>query len=216
LDRQSFAIEGFQGLRQAATGGFVPPGMPGYSPNIALAFNQERGRDLLSQAGFPEGKGFPEVEWASAPGGDRVISFLREAWKTNLNLDLRSNFMNWEAFIEKLNSNPAQLSFLGWGADIPDPENMLRATFHSQEGFNIPHWKNERFDELTDEAERVTDHAQRMDLYKQADQILVAEETAVLPLSYALGRLLVKPWVRLPVTPAMSMSFRFANIVRPL
>jgi ABC-type oligopeptide transport system substrate-binding subunit/serine/threonine protein kinase/two-component SAPR family response regulator len=215
LDRQSLAIEGFQGQRQAATGGFVPPGMPGHSPDIALAYNPERSRELLSQAGFVDGTGFPEVEWVSTPGGDRVISFLQNAWEKNLKLDLQPSYMDWEAFMGKLNSDPAQLTILGWGADIPDPENMLRATFHSQEGFNIPHWQNAQFDLLTDKAERVSDHTQRMTLYEQADHILVAEETAVLPLSYALGRLLVKPWVRLPITPAISMSFRFATIVRP-
>jgi ABC-type oligopeptide transport system substrate-binding subunit len=123
--------------------------------------------------------------------------------------------MNWEAYMEKLNRDSAQLSILGWGADIPDPENMLRTTFHSGEGMNVPHWHNERFNLLTDKAEQVTDHALRMAYYEQADRILVAEETAVLPLSYALGRMLVKPWVRLPVTPAISMSFRFAEVVRP-
>ncbi len=215
LDRQSLAIKAFQGLRQAATGGFVPPGMPGYSPNIALAYNPQHGRDLLSQAGFPAGAGFPTVEWTSMPGGDRTISFLRNAWKKNLNLDIQPTVMHWESFKEKLNSEPAHLTILGWGADIPDPENMLRTTFHSQDGINIPHWANEQFDLLTDKAEQVIDHNLRMDLYQQADQILVAGETAVLPLSYSLGRILVKPWVRLPITPAISMSFRFASVVRP-
>ncbi len=215
LDRHALEIEGFQGQRQAATGGFVPPGMPGHSPDIALAYNPEHGRELLSQAGFADGMGFPEVEWASSPGGDRVLSFLHNAWKKNLKLDLQPSGMNWEAFMEKLNSDPAQLTLLAWGADIPDPENMLHTPFHSQEGINVPHWQNEQFDELTDKAEQVTDHSQRMALYKRADEILVAEETAVLPLSYALGRLLVKPWVRLPITPAISMSFRFATVVRP-
>ncbi len=214
LDRERLAVEGFQGQRRVAMGGFVPPGMPGHSAGIALPFDPDRGRELLAQAGYAGGSGFPAVEWAASPGGERVISFIQRAWLQNLNLNLKPVDMNWETFMEKLNRDPAQLSILAWGADIPDPENMLRTTFHSDEGINLPHWQNDQFDRLTDEAERVTDHAQRMALYAQADRILVAEETAVLPLSYDLDRLLVKPWVRLPVTPALSMSFSFANVVR--
>lgn len=215
LNREQLAIEGFQSQRKAATGGFVPPGMPGHSPGIALAYDPEQGRRLLAQAGFENERDFPSVEWAASPGGERVISFIQAAWKQNLNLDIGPLGMNWESFMDKLSHDPAQLTILGWGADIPDPVNMLRATFHSRDGFNIPHWHNERFDALTDEAERVLDQEQRMRLYAQADRILVAEDTAVLPLSYALGRLLVKPWVRLPITSTISMSIRFATVVRP-
>jgi len=46
--------------------------------------------------------------------------------------------MNWEEFMEKLNSDPAQLTILACVADIPDPENMLRATFHGREEVNSP------------------------------------------------------------------------------
>jgi oligopeptide transport system substrate-binding protein len=215
LDREALAVESFQGHRQAATGGFVPPGMPGHSPGIAPPFDPQLGQELLAQAGFAAGLNFPNIEWVSSPGGESVIAFIQEAWKKHLHLDLHPVGMNWEAFMEKLSQDPAQLSILGWGADIPDPANMLRATFHSKDGVNIPHWQNEQFDQLTDKAEQVTDHEQRMALYKKADQILVAEETAVLPLSYAQGRLLVKPWVRLPIASALSISFRFATVTRP-
>lgn len=215
LDRVRLADEVFQGYRRAATGGFVPPGMPGHSPGIALRFDPPRGRELLAEAGFESGQAFPEVEWLASPGGERLIRFMQRAWQQNLNVDLSPRVLAWEALMKKFNQDPAPLTILAWGADIPDPENMLRTTFHSRQGMGIPRWHNEAFNALTDKAELVTDHGQRMALYRQADQILVAEETAVLPLSYALGRLLVKPWVKLPVMPAISMSLRFATVVAP-
>ncbi len=78
----------------------------------------------------------------------------------------------------------------------------------------MPHWHSERFDELIDSAESVRDHNWRMTLYREADRILVAEETAVLPLSYGQGRILVKPWVKLPVSPIIAMPLNMVIVAR--
>jgi dipeptide transport system substrate-binding protein len=56
-------------------------------------------------------------------------------------------------------------------------------------------WRNETYDGLVERARRLTDQAERMRLYQQADRILV-EEVPILPLSYERIPLLVKPWVR--------------------
>jgi ABC-type oligopeptide transport system substrate-binding subunit len=87
---------------------------------------------------------------------------------------------------------------LAWSADYPDPDNWLRVNFHSTQGMNRPRWDNARFDALVEEAARVTDQARRMELYQEADRILVAEEAVIMPLSYGRGRMLAKPWVTLP------------------
>jgi oligopeptide transport system substrate-binding protein len=216
LDRHALVIEGFQGMRQAASGGFVPSGMPGHSPGVGLKYDPQKARRLLAEAGYKNGRDFPVIEWQHVAGmrDERVISFLRQAWKKNLGVQLQATPVEWAAIIERVNDDPAEMTILGWGADFPDPENMLRTPFHSQDGLNRPRWNNEDFDALLDEAERVSDHSQRMALIRQADQILVADESAVLPLSYAQGRMLVKPWVRLPATPTISMPLSFAFVSR--
>jgi ABC-type oligopeptide transport system substrate-binding subunit len=82
---------------------------------------------------------------------------------------------------------------------------MLRVTFHSRTGVATQGWQNARFDALVEEAARTTDHARRMQLYQEADQILVAEEAVVMPLSYGRGRVLAKPWIALPRTLSVQM-----------
>ncbi|MDX1414485.1 MAG: ABC transporter substrate-binding protein [Candidatus Promineifilaceae bacterium] len=215
LDRAALTERGFQGLRLAADGGFVPPGMPGHSPGIALPYDPAKARALLVRAGYPGGRGFLPVEWAASPGGDQVLSFIRHAWQENLGLSIQPARLDWEVFMARLNDDPAHLTLLGWGADIPDPQNMLLATFHSQEGFNMPRWQNQQFDDLTAAAESVIDHERRMALYQQADRILVAKETAVLPLCYDQGRFLVEPWVRFPSSPMFAMPLRLVTVARP-
>jgi oligopeptide transport system substrate-binding protein len=75
---------------------------------------------------------------------------------------------------------------------------MLRVQFHSEQGFNPPRWHNDQFDDLVEKAARVTDHEERMALYQEADRILVADQVAIMPLGYGVGRMLAKAWVSLP------------------
>lgn len=85
----------------------------------------------------------------------------------------------------------------GWTAGYPDPDNFLRVAFP----WNETGWQNEAYARLVEEARRVTDQAERMQLYGQADRILVGE-AAVVPLTYARWHLLVKPWVsKYPMSP---------------
>jgi oligopeptide transport system substrate-binding protein len=200
IDRESLTTEAFQDQRLPGTGGFVPPGMPGHSPGLGLAYDPERSRRLLAQAGYPGGQGFPQVTWLHLTGsrGERVISFLRSSWRQNLRLDLEPQNLEWGAFVERLMSDSADLTMMGWSADYPDPDYMLRVPFHSKQGVTSPRWHNARFDNLVEEAERVTDHARRMELYQEADRILVVEEAVIMPLTYGQGRVLVKPWVTCP------------------
>jgi ABC-type oligopeptide transport system substrate-binding subunit/DNA-binding SARP family transcriptional activator len=208
VDRDALAREAFSGLRLPATGGFVPPGMAGHSPGIGLAYDVEQARQLVAEAGYPDGRGLPALDWIHMQGseGERVVSFIRSAWRENLGIDVVVEALAWQALLERMSSEPAHLIMVGWGADYPDPDCMLRVTFHSKTGVSAPGWQNDRFDALVEEAARTTDHTRRMALYQEADRILVAEEAAVMPISYGRGRILVKPWVSLPRTLSVQMS----------
>jgi len=98
--------------------------------------------------------------------------------------------------------------------DYPDPDGMLRVLFHSREGLNLIRWSNAEFDMLTEQAARIADRKQRIELYRQADRILVADATAIMPLSYAQGRQLVKPYVELPRIPPSLLRLKHAVVRR--
>jgi len=210
VDREALAREAWQGQYLPATGGFVPPGMPGHSTGIGLAYDPDRARRLLAEAGYPEGEGLPPVTWLYTRGSsdEPVIPFLRKAWRKNLGLDLEAQSLEWGAFFERRDRDPAHLTLVGYSADYPDPDCFLRVTFHSREGINRPQWHKARFDALVEEASRVTDQTRRMELYQAADRILVAEEAVIMPLGYVRGRILVKPWVTMPRVPPVLVRLK--------
>jgi oligopeptide transport system substrate-binding protein len=108
-----------------------------------------------------------------------------------------------------LQEDPANLTVAGWTADYPDPDGMLRTVFHSTDGLNRPRWHNRRFNTLVNEAAKLNDPYQRIELYRDADRILVAEQAAAVPLGYGRGRMLVKPWVYYPESLYNPLLIRF-------
>jgi ABC-type oligopeptide transport system substrate-binding subunit len=212
LDRDALVHEASEGQYLPANGGFIPPGMPAHSPGIGLAYDVERARELLAQAGYPGGEGFPAVSWLyfGASADEPVVPFMQRAWRENLGLDLQAQGMEWAELQTRRKLDPPHLSLIGWSADVPDPDGFLRATYHSREGINAAcsGWRNARFDALVEEAACVTDPVRRMALYQAADRILVCEETAIMPLFYAQGRILIKPWVMMPRVPAVLLNLK--------
>jgi ABC-type oligopeptide transport system substrate-binding subunit/class 3 adenylate cyclase/ribosomal protein L40E len=213
VNREALAREAWVGQYTPALGGFVPPGMAGHSTGIGLAYDPDRARRLLAEAGYPGGRGFPQITWLYSGGSadEPLVPFLQRSWRQSLGLHLQGQSLEWGAFMERRARDPAHLTLSGWLADYPDPDSLLRVLFHSAEGLNDARWHNARFDSLIEEAARVADQARRIELYQEADGILVRDEAAIMPLGYGQGRVLVKPWVTMPRVPPVQM--RLKNIV---
>ena len=84
----------------------------------------------------------------------------------------------------------------GWVADYPDPDSYMRGVFHSTSPFNLFGWKSDEYDALVENAVLLQNQSERMRLYQKADEILVREQTLVIPISYINWAFLVKPWVK--------------------
>ena len=196
-----------------ALGGFLPPGMPGHSPSIGLKVDQDAARQSLAQSGYAQGEGFPSVEmlYTGSSEPNAMPGVLKEMWNDVLGVRVETSSLAWSEFIERQDHDPPDIAINGWEADYPDPDSMLRLLFHSEDGLVPSRWINAQFDSLIEEAARIGDRKRRLKLYQEADQILVAEQAAVMPLSYPQGRQLVKPYVQLP--RSSSSMLRLKHVV---
>jgi oligopeptide transport system substrate-binding protein len=190
--------------------------MPGHSPGIAIGFDQDAAQRSLAQAGYERGVGFPAIEliYTGDPASNPMPALLQDRWKKALGVQVNARSLPWGEFMDRQHHDPAPIMISGWSADYPDPDSMLRVLFHSREGLNSVRWSNPEFDALTEQAARIADRKRRIELYQQADRILVAEEAAIMPLSYAQGRQLVKPYVELPRTPPSLLRLKHAIVRR--
>jgi oligopeptide transport system substrate-binding protein len=191
--RERFASITHRGLEFPATGGLVPPGMPGHSPNIAAPYDPEQARTLMEEAGYPHGQGFQELECLAPddPSRRTTADYLKSQWLEILGIDITWKFVDWSNYLDLIYLDTQDLWLAGFFLDYPDPDYIFRV-----ENFNyLSRWQNENYDNLVEETRKVMDQEARMKLYQQADRIVV-EEAALIPLSYGRFNMLVKPWVK--------------------
>jgi ABC-type oligopeptide transport system substrate-binding subunit/class 3 adenylate cyclase/ribosomal protein L40E len=210
-DRETLADVVLRGYAAPALGGFIPPGMPGHSSGIGLPYDPGQARQLLAEAGYPDGYGFPIVE-ALTPHGELVFQseYLQAQWRENLGVEITWKKVDWAKFHDRMSGETPHLWLMGWSADYPDPDNFLRASPIQRD----TGWQNAAYDRLVEEAKKVADQRERMKLYQQADRILV-EEAVIIPLIHKCFHLLVKPWVRKFLTSAIKYWFWKDVIIEP-
>jgi oligopeptide transport system substrate-binding protein len=191
LDRQALIEAAAGGYYFPATGGFVPPGMSGHVPGIALPYDPLQAEDLLAAAGYPDGRGFPEVELIANLRFQSLCEHLQAQWQQVLGIDVRWQVLDWSDLLGRVLRGPAPpLLLMGWVADYPDPDSYLRVAVQLHTA-----WRAQPFLDLVGRAQRSTDHSERAKLYAQAERMLV-EEVPLLPLFYERTHVLLKPWVK--------------------
>ena len=188
-----------------AMGGFVPPGMPGYSAGAGLAYDLGQARQLLAEAGYPGGQDFPVVECLTLPDRIDIGEDLHVRWRENLGVDIRWEKKEGHLFLTQLGEHVPHLYILGWRADYPDPDSFLRALIGDTQR---QRWRNEDYKGLVKQAQHSLDQGERIKLYGEAERIL-AEEAPIMPLFHRSTSLLVKPWVtRFPTTGLREWFFK--------
>jgi len=191
VDRQAIAdlanSLGLNNARPATT--FTPPETLGRDlyGQVGLPFDPGRARELLAQAGYPNGAGFPQVKLVfnylevHQAVADAVVSM----WRDNLGVTVELESVdNWDVYIERLNTDAPAIFRLGWAADYNDPDNFLLTTFHStSEHARGKNFANSEFDRLVEQAAAAAgDPAARQALYIQAERVLCEQEAAIIPL----------------------------------
>ncbi|MBI2027694.1 MAG: peptide ABC transporter substrate-binding protein [Deltaproteobacteria bacterium] len=168
---------------QIPTNSWVPTGMMGHEPDVGLKFDLEKARKLLADAGYPEGKGLPHVEvhFDSRDLNKTVAEKLQQVWKQNLSVSVELQNSEWKVYLKQVHIDSPQVWRMGWGADFPDPDNFLRL-FTTNSGNNFTRWGSKEFDQLILKAASSFNKEERLKSYKRAQQILLEEDTVIVPL----------------------------------
>jgi len=207
VDQETLVDVLVRGYMSPATGGFVPPGMPGHSPGISLPYDPDQARCLLAEAGYPGGRGFPELDLSTFHGYEPWLEYLQAQWRETLGIEVVCQSIKFAAFLERLDERPSDMFRVAWQADYPDPDSFLRAC----SAWRWTGWHNGAYAKLVEKARRVTDQGERMRLYQQAERILI-DEAPIVPLAYGRQHWLVKPWVKRFLTPAMQ-TFLWKDVI---
>ncbi|PKM85249.1 MAG: peptide ABC transporter substrate-binding protein [Firmicutes bacterium HGW-Firmicutes-11] len=199
IDR-NYIVEQITRAGQVVAGGYVPSGIydaggPGtdfravggdyYSMSKDdYAANTERARELLAEAGFPGGEGFPIVEYIynTNDGHKAVGEALQNMWQQELGVQVTLTNQDWAVFLETRKNGDYMIARNGWIADYNDPISFLDM-WVTGGGNNDAQYENPAYDSLIKTAKTSSDPAVRMKAMHDAEDILMGE-SVVAPIYY--------------------------------
>ena len=187
---------------QVEAGGYVPAGIYDaagaegddfrttggdyYDPYAeAYEANCEKARELLAEAGYPDGQGFPVVEYLYNTDDNHkaVAEALQNMWQTQLGVTVTLNNQEWGTFLETRKNGEYSIARNGWIADYNDPMSFLDMWITGG-GNNDAQYSSEAYDAKIAEAKASHDPAERMKLMHEAENILLEQDWVVNPLYF--------------------------------
>ena len=185
FDRKKMILYLRNSLGIPAESGFVPDGLPSFDSAKVKGYYYDpvKSKQLLNEAGFPDGNGLPVIKLLTIPNYSDLAGFIAKQLE-EAGIPVQVEVVQKSLLLE-LTSNSRALFFRGsWIADYPDAENYL-SVFYSKNPAppNYTRYKNPEFDKLFEKALTETNDSLRYELYREADQVMI-DDAPVVPLWY--------------------------------
>ena len=147
--------------------------------------NCEKARELLAEAGYPNGENFPVVEYLynTSDAHKAVAEALQNMWETELGVKVTLNNQEWAVFLQTRKDGNYSIARNGWIADYNDPMSFLDMWLTGG-GNNDAQYANADYDAKIQEAKNTTDPAARMQLMHEAEDIIMDQDWALNPLYF--------------------------------
>lgn len=231
IDRHKIADFTIQGEGISADHGIVPytknfeNGGYNYKALKGYRYNPDTAKKLMELAGYPNGRGFPEITLEiNSGGGDRnilVAQVIQKMLKDNLGVNVNINTVPWPEHIENMQTGKSDFFRYAWISDYSDPESFLTLFYGEHTSgntkersyINFCRFKNKKFDSLFVAARIEPDKSKRYKLLSQAEQI-VLDEAPFMPIFYDENFRLEQKNVRnMPENPLNYMDMATAYLI---
>lgn len=217
----SFAIDRQKLIDTVLKGGQEPAqwfGRPGIaaaptmkdSPDLGVKFNVAKAKEYLAAALKELNTTVDKLDltymFNTSSGHQKIAEFVQQQWKDNLGVNVKLTNQEWKVYLVTTKSaDTPQIFRMGWCMDYPDENNFIRevvAVGGSQNpakggvptgGFN---WKNDKFESIVKQAAVEKDPKKRLELYKQAEQIITVEDPVMIPLYWYTRVTVTQPWIK--------------------
>ncbi len=190
IDRAEINAAVYNDSRTLSTG-IVPPGIPGFKEDICqyCTYDPEAAQTLfdewVAEGGVQDGP-LP-IQFNADAGHEPVVQIIIDNLAA-IGIQAEAQPFPSETYFSELAAGACVVCRAGWFADYPTYDNFMFDLFHSSalDGNNYG-FVNEEFDALVDEAKQTTDKAAQAELFQQAEDILLNQQTMAIPINWYRG-----------------------------
>jgi oligopeptide transport system substrate-binding protein len=175
---------------------FTPPDTIGYTARARIPHDVAKAKQLLAEAGFPDGRGFPKptILYNTLESHKTIAEAIQQMWKQALNVEAVLENQEWKVYLNTKTQKNYDLARYGWIADYVDP-NAFLGMWISGSGNNDTGWSNAEYDRLIAAAGATTVTAERFELFQKAEALLL-DEMPVIPIYFYTSVYLLQPSVK--------------------
>lgn len=218
IDRETLAGSALRGAFAPAVS-LSPPALASHNPDQAFGYQYdvELAQDLLAEAGYPNGEGFPnfEITYWSVDRAQLVMQALQAMWKQNLGIEVTLNPLEPSAMRDWRISRNEQAYNMQYGlnwAGIADPSEFHNALFDPNNSLKRSRYDNQEYIDLMRAALVEGDPDTRAEMYREAESI-INEDVPIISLFYEGQTWLIRPYVEnfQEITSSVALMFRYAQ-----
>ena len=167
----------------------------GFIPTNKIEFNPQKARELLAEAGYPNGEGMRPIElmYNTSEGHRRIALAIQESWRKHLGINVQISNQEWKVYLQRQRNLDFDISRAGWIGDYFDPTTFLDIMVTGR-GNNETGFASEEFDGLLEQANYISGQ-ERMNLLMEAEQVLM-DTQPVIPIYYYTTKYLISDRVK--------------------
>lgn len=167
-----------------------------YEPARMEPYHAKRARELLAEAGYPGGRGMPKIDilYNTSEAHQAIAELIQAQWSRTLGIRTRLQNQEWAAYLSSRRQGKYQVARAAWIGDYLDPNTFLDM-FVTDGPNNQTGWGNAEYDRLVERAQWENDIDRRMELFREAEQILMAE-MPIIPIYFYVSTSMVRPYVK--------------------
>ena len=190
----------------------VPPNVNGYNSRHAFHEDVAEAKRLLAEAGYPDGRGFPDVQLLyNTLEKHRIIAeAIQQMWRKNLGIGISLYNQEWKVYMDAQHTQNFQLQRAGWIGDYVDPHAFLDL-WETGNTNNDSNWGNPEYDRLLRSALDAKTDTERFEAYQRMEEILL-NEMPIMPLYFYTYVRLVRPNVHFITTPLDNFPWKYADM----
>lgn len=178
VDRDALAKVVFQGVvSPGAT--WLPPGLAGYDKanEDPQKFDVAAAKKLLSDAGFPNGQGFPTFKLilTQSPTNQNLFDFLSKQLKDNLNITIQADIVDGKTRSQRYTNQQFDLYWGGWNGDYPNADDWTNDLWTTGGTTNKPGYSNKDFDACVNKAKVESDAKVQATDWAACDKIFLSD-----------------------------------------